>query len=479
MVSIVSIRLASYGMQRLSLLLGVVFSSAILFPQASTAQTRTAKDQRPNFLLIIADDCTWSDMAIHGGQAKTPHLQELAAQGMQFDRCFQAAPMCSPTRHALYTGLYPVKSGAWPNHTRAYGWVKSIAHYLQAVGYRTHLSGKTHIKPKTVFPFEYSKKRGNPDPAAVDSFFGECAAKATPFLMIAASNEPHSPWNKGDASAYPPGDISLPPVLADTPRTRELFSAYLAEITYFDSQVGELLGLLEKHKLDKNTLVIVLSEQGNAFPFAKWTCYEAGLRSAMLTRWPGRVKAGSRTSAMVEYIDIVPTFLAAAGIARPEVLDGRSFLPVLRGEAKSHKEFAFGMQTSKGIIACKTHYGIRSVRGERYRLILNLTPEIPFRNTVIANGVKFGWASWQAAAEGGDPRAKRLIHDYQYRPALELFDCDEDPWNRNNLIDKPELAEVAKRLRNQLDRWMKVQGDQGQATELAAKTRQGRGRKKK
>ena len=74
--------------------------------------------------------------------------------------------MCSPTRHALYTGLYPVKSGAWPNHTRAYGWVKSIAHYLQAVGYRTHLSGKTHIQPKSVFPFEFSKRRNNPDPAS-------------------------------------------------------------------------------------------------------------------------------------------------------------------------------------------------------------------------------------------------------------------------------------------------------------------------
>ena len=165
--------------------------------------------------------------------------------------------------------------------------------------------------------------------------------------MIAASNEPHSPWNKGDASVYPPEKIALPPVLADTVKTRELFSAYLAEITYFDSQVGELLGLLEKHELADDTLVVVLSEQGNAFPFAKWTCYEAGLRSAMLTRWPGRVEPSSRTEALVEYIDIVPTFLAAAGLPQPEILDGRSFLPVLRGEAKVHKEFVFGLQTSR------------------------------------------------------------------------------------------------------------------------------------
>jgi uncharacterized sulfatase len=458
-------------MQRPILTAGLLLAAVV--GQHSTAQ------ERPNFLLILADDCTWSDMEIHGGQAKTPNLRKLATQGMSFDRCFQAAPMCSPTRHALYTGLYPVKSGAYPNHTFAHDWVKSIAHYLQAAGYRTHLSGKTHINPKTVFPFEYSKKKNNPDPDVVDRFFGECKAKDTPFLMIAASNEPHSPWNKGDANAYPPAKLALPPVFVDTKQTRDLYSAYLAEITYFDSQVGELLGILDKHDLADNTLVVVLSEQGNSFPFAKWTCYEAGLRSAMLTRWPGRVKAGSRTQALVEYTDVVPTLLAAAGLAQPKILDGRSFLPVLRGESTTHKEHVFGLQTSKGIIACAEHYGIRTVRGRRYRYVRNLTPEIAFRNVTIAKGEKSGFASWEAAAAAGDPHAQRLVHDYQHRPAEELFDCEEDPWNRRNLIDRPGMASVAERLRRELDAWMMAQGDAGQATELAANSRQRRARKAK
>lgn len=326
-------------MRRLRLLLTLTASSALIPAQADPA---SAPAGSPNFLLILADDCTWSDMEIHGGQAKTPNLNALAKQGMQFDQCFQAAPMCSPTRHALYTGLYPVKSGAWPNHTMAYNWIKSIAHYLQGAGYRTHLSGKTHIRPRKVFPFEYSKL-GGIEPAAVDKFMGECARDETPFLVIAASNEPHSPWTKGDRSAYPPAKITLPPVLFDTRKTRELFSAYLAEITYFDAQVGGLLRALDKHKLADNTLVIVLSEQGNSFPFAKWTCYEAGLRSAMLARWPGKVQAGARNSALVEYVDVVPTFLEAAGLARPEVLDGRSFLRVLQGESLTHKDYVFGL----------------------------------------------------------------------------------------------------------------------------------------
>lgn len=120
--------------------------------------------EKPNILLIIADDCTFSDLEIYGGQARTPNLKKIVSEGMLFSRCYQAAPMCSPTRHCLYTGLYPVKSGAYPNHTKAYPWVKSIAHYLQACGYSTDLSGKSHIAPKSVFPFQYSGVKNNPDP---------------------------------------------------------------------------------------------------------------------------------------------------------------------------------------------------------------------------------------------------------------------------------------------------------------------------
>jgi uncharacterized sulfatase len=418
-----------------------------------------------NFVLIIADDCTHRDLEVYGGQAKTPHLNRLAAEGKKFTRCFQAAPMCSPTRHSLYTGLYPVKSGAYPNHTLAHDWVRSIAAYLKPAGYRAFLSGKTHIEPRSVFPFEYSRQDNNPDPQAMDRALGECAQSNTPFLLIAASNEPHSPWDKGDASAYPPASLRLPPVLVDTPDTREAFSRYLAEITYFDAQVGEVLALLDKHGQRTNTLVMVLSEQGNSFPFAKWTCYDAGLQSGCIVRWPGRVKPASTSDALVEYVDVVPTLLEAAGLPRPEILDGRSFLPVLTGQAGRHKEFVFGLQTSRGINFGPEHYGIRSARNERYLYIRNLTPEAVFQCAASRHPT---FQTWQRLAAEGDEQAKRLVHDYQHRPAEELYDVSADPWNRTNLIANSKLASVREELRRQLEAWMKSQGDQGQATEMAA-----------
>ena len=99
----------------------------------------------------MADDLTYRDIGCYGGQAHTPNIDRLATEGMRFTRCFQAAPMCSPTRHNIYTGLYPVKSGAYPNHTFAKDGTKSVVQYLKPHGYRVALSGKTHIAPKSIF----------------------------------------------------------------------------------------------------------------------------------------------------------------------------------------------------------------------------------------------------------------------------------------------------------------------------------------
>ena len=438
------------------------------------AQAQAAS--KPNMVFIIADDCTFRDIGCYGGQARTPHIDKLATEGMRFTRCFQAAPMCSPTRHNIYTGLYPVKSGAWPNHTRAYPHVKSIVHHLRPLGYRVTQTGKTHINPRAVFPFENFGGGKNPDMKFIDRLFAETAKGGKPFCLFACSNEPHSPWNKGDASVYPPAKVKLPPYIVDTPRVRSDFSKYLAEITYYDTQVGEIVGLLKKHGLSDNTLVMVVSEQGSAFPFGKWTCYDHGLQSAMIVRWPGQVMAGSETDAMVEYVDVTPTFIDVAG-GKPIVpLDGRSFLPVLRGKADTHKDFVYGIMTTRGIINGTDAFAIRSVRDTRYKLILNLNHKSKFTNACTKSPM---FQSMIAKAKSGDATAKRLVHAYQHRPAVELFDMKSDPLEMANLAGQSDTRKIEMRLRQKLSAWMKAQGDKGVETELKARERQGRDRKRK
>lgn len=441
---------------------------------------------RPNIVLMIADDCTYTDLACYGGQAATPHLDRLCSEGMKFTNCFQAAPMCSPTRHCLYTGLYPVRSGAYPNHTFVKDGTRSVAHYLQAAGYRTALSGKTHIKPVESFPFEYSKdgpetKGTNPDFEVIEQLMMDSKEAAQPFLAVLCSNEPHTPYTEGDARVYPPDSLALPPNFVDTPATRDAFSKYLAEITYYDSQVGRMLDLLDKHELADSTLVVVLSEQGSSFPFAKWTCYDAGVRSGMVVRWPQRVTAGSTSDAIVEYADVTPTFVDVSG-QPPQThfdgkpLDGASFLPVLVGDKTTHKSYTYSLQTTRGIINGSDCYGIRSVSNGRYRLVWNLTPDQSFQNAVFTTS---WWAEWVGRSEAGDETAKRLVKAYSSRPEYELYDVIADPWNMRNLADRPSMETVRRGLAAKLSEWMDQQGDLGQPTELKAKERQGRARKAK
>ncbi len=435
----------------------------------------TSKTKKPNFVFIIADDCTFRDIGCYGGQAYTPNIDKLASEGMRFTNCFQAAPMCSPTRHNIYTGLYPVKSGAYPNHTFAKEGTKSVVHYLKPLGYRVALSGKRHINPKEIFPFEYSGKNNNPDFAAIDKFISECKENGTPFCLFACSNEPHSPWNKGDASRYDAAKLKLPPYFVDTIETRENMTRYLAEITYYDGQVGQTLALLDKYNLADNTLVIVVSEQGSSFPFGKWTCYDTGLQSAFIARWPGKIKAGTVNNALIEYVDVLPTYIEVVSQTPPSILDGKSLLPVLLGKAKEHKEYVFGEMTTRGINSGSDYFGIRSIRSRRFKYVWNFTPEIKFQNACTNSNI---FKSWQEKA-ATDADAADKVRRYEHRPEEELYDITKDQYEWNNLADDPEYAAVKSELRKQLLKWMQAMGDKGQQTELEAFEHQNRNRAKK
>jgi uncharacterized sulfatase len=454
-----------------------VLSSALLFILPALLLSATANaEPKPNLMFIIADDCTFRDIGCYGGQAHTPNIDALATEGMRFTQCFQSAPMCSPTRHNIYTGLYPVKSGAYPNHTFAKEGTRSVVHYLEPLGYRVGLSGKKHIGPREVFPFENIGSGNNPDFSKLDPFIKECKDNKTPFCLFLCSNEPHSPWNKGDPSRYDPSKLKLPPNFVDTPVTRENMTRYLAEITYYDGQVGNALSLLKKHGLESDTLVVVVSEQGSGFAFAKWTCYDGGLQSAFIARWPGKIKGGTVSDALIEYCDVLPTFVEAAGGTPAPVLDGKSLLPVLFGKKKEHKKYVFGEMTTRGIINGSTHFGIRSIRSKQFKYIWNFTPEVPFKNACVKSET---FRSWEAKAAEGDADAAEKIRRYKHRPGEELYDVGTDPYEWSNLSDSPEHAVVKAELRRELCRWMNDMGDKGQQTELEARDHQGGGRKKK
>ena len=438
----------------------------------AVATTSFAEDTlRPNVLIIMADDCTFNDLPAYGGEnAKTPNLDQLATEGMTFNRAYLASAMCQPCRAELYSGQYPMGNGCAWNHSRSYADTRSIPHFLGDAGYRVGIAGKVHVLPKRAFPFE-----------PVSGFDASCVRDPTrehnvsgiqefmsrsdqPFALVVALVEPHVPWVMGDASAYPPGQLQLPKNIADTAVTREAFSRYLAEITYMDGQVGEILAALDDSGKSDQTLVLFTSEQGSQFPGNKWTNWDTGVHTALMVRWPGIVPQGRRTDAIVQYADVLPTLLDSAGVAFDrEDFDGSSFLPVLKGNASDHRQYVYGMHNN---VPEGPPYPVRTISDGEYRYVANLRPERLFIEKHLMGIKDEGrlnnpyWQTWIWDASQST-RTYGLVQRYMNRPAEALYHTASDPYELTNLIDQPEHAERVLEFKQALANWMSEQRDPG------------------
>jgi N-sulfoglucosamine sulfohydrolase len=448
---------------------GLAAASAVtgrgLLPTAKSA-TRG----KPNILIIMADDCTHNDLPIYGGQnAATPNIDRLASEALVFNRAYLASAMCQPCRAELYTGLYPMRNGCAWNHSASRPDVTSMPHHLKPLGYRVGLAGKVHVQPDKVFPFE---KIGGFDPSCVRNptrlhdlqHVRRFIAGDDPFCLVVALVEPHVPWVMGDASKYTPKKLKLPANLADTPRTREAFSRYLAEITYMDGQVGEILQVLKQSGQADNTIVLFTSEQGSQFPGCKWTNWDTGLHTALIARWPGKVTPGKRTDALVQYADILPTLVNAAG-GKPSRrnFDGTSFLPILLGTKSAHRKFVYGMHNN---IPEGPAYPIRTISDGQYRYIRNLSPDEIYIEKHLMGWSGKGelnnpyWATWVSNA-WNQPHTYEMVKRYMHRPAEQLYNTAKDPYEMTNLADDAAFSAVKARLSAELDRWTTAQGDPG------------------
>ncbi|HAK95415.1 MAG TPA: heparan N-sulfatase [Planctomycetes bacterium] len=434
---------------------------------AGVISAATAAETPPNFLLIIADDCSHSELPLFGGRnVATPRIDRLAEEGMLFRSAYVSMSMCVPCRAELYTGLYPLRSGVCWNHSSATPGIESIVQHLGRLGYRTGIAGKVHATPRAVFPFEM-----------VGGFERNCVAETAahdvsgirafmtrdpsgPFCLIVGLVVPHAPWTVGDPSAFDCAKLVLPPHFPDTPETRESLAKYLAEIAHLDVQVGDVLKALDAAGQAGRTVVMFTSEQGGQWPGCKWTNWNQGLHTALIVRWPGRVTPGAKTDALVQYADVLPTFLDIAG-GKPEALglDGTSFLRVLTGERDTHRRFAYAMHNN---VPEGPPYPIRSVTDGSFRYIRNLLPDALYIEKHVMGSTAHNpyWLSWLWASET-DPHAYAMVRRYMRRPAEELYDTSADSFELANLAADPAHAARKAALAAELDRWLAEQDDPG------------------
>jgi len=432
-----------------SALAGLACLHAAASPQKRPSRTA------PDLVVFLSDDHGFNDSSVYAStDARTPSMQRLAAEGMAFTHAFVASPSCAPSRAALLTGLMPARNGAEANQTYKRNGVRSLTEDLKGLGYQLAAFGKVaHGTDGPRHGFDVLDRRY--DVRTISDFLDR-RDHSVPLALFVGTNEPHVPW--AERPAYDPAVIALPPTLVDTPETRRQWARYLTDVTQMDAELGEVFDLARR-RLRPGTLFVYASDNGAQWPFGKWNLYDAGIRCPLIVAWPGVVTPGSRADAMVSWVDLLPTLIAAAGGSPPAGVDGRSFLNVLRGATARHRDEVFATHSGDG---ANNVYPIRAVRTRQFKLILNLFPDYAHTtNTDRGGGSGQGplyYAEWVARA-ARDEAAAHTLRRYHQRPPEELYDVIADPFELHNLAADPKYDGVIAGLRRQLDEWMRAQGD--------------------
>lgn len=435
----------------------------------------------PNILILLGDDIDRDSLGPWGGDAITPNLDQLAKDGVRLDKVYANVAMCAPFRQELYSGRVAWRTRAMPNHSRSVKGTQSLPHYLRPLGYQVGLLGKSHVGPKESYPFDKvgslpMKEDANPLALKLArGYMTEARDAGKPFCLVVASHDGHGPYTHGDVERYDAESLTLPPDSIDTPIYRNDLTKHYAEVTNLDALLGDLRAVLAEEKLAGNTLILFCSEQGNAFPFSKWTCFDDGLASGVVAALPGVIPADANSEQITWIADLVPTLVeAAGGTIADKDFDGKSQWANFTGGSEEVHPYAYGAFLNCNIIDNRDRvFPIRTIRDERYTLIWSprASEEIT-SNTSLSQALEWvkagektkgvpnsagSWVldAWDTKSEAAAKTVKRLHH----RPEWALFDRQSDPDELTNLANNPELAPELKRMKDELNTWLERWGD--------------------
>ena len=418
---------------------------------AGAAGESTERSRQRNVLLYVVDDQGMGDAGCYGNpEVKTPGLDALAASGTRFDYGFCTTASCSASRSVILSGLYNHANGQYGHqhayhHFSSFPEVRSLPVMLGEAGYRTLCAGKYHVAPEEVYHFERYLKGGAPANMAEQCRDFIADDSGAPFFLYFCTTEPHRPFHREGSAEVSPEDVIVPRYLPDTPECREELAAYYGSVERADIGLVRLIEMLRETGHWDDTLILYISDNGIAFPGAKTTLYDPGMRLPCVIRNPVQSAQGLACNAMITWADITPTILDYAQ-ARPKdaAFHGRSFLSVLDQEDPEGWDEIYASHTFHEITM---YYPMRVVRTRRYKLIWNIAfgLEYPFASDL--------WASktWQGLIARGDTHyAKRSVNAYLHRPRFELYDLEADPDEVVNLADDPAHADVLDELKRKL-----------------------------
>lgn len=423
-----------------------------------------------NFLFITADDMNWNSPGCYGNTINniTPNIDRLAAEGMRFEQAYITASICMPCRQSLMTGRYPHNNGA-PGFNPIADSMRTLTEELHDAGYLTGIMGKEiHYKPDQKYPWDQVTRMvedlGNGrDPEAFykfsKQFFEKAKTQRKPFFLHANSSDPHRNF---DVTGYfKPVNAKIPGFLWDVPPVRKEIENYYSSVHRCDATVQKVLQALEETGFKDNTMVTFLSDHGMAFIFAKSNVYMNSNRTCWIVRWPGVVEKGVvDTSHMISGLDYMPTIMEIAGLKPRVKMNGRSFLPVLKGERMGGFSRVF---TDINNMVDGMPFPMRSVITKKYGYIYNKWSN--GKNLLKNDGCTGPNIStmpyWTPLLEIAKktPEIQARINFFWYRVPEEFYDYEKDPDALNNLINEPDYQPIILKMQQQMVNEMFMTGD--------------------
>ena len=422
--------------------------SALLL--VALAACGTDSSDRPNIVILIADDLGWNDVGAYGNRVvRTPNIDALASQGLKFNNAFLASASCSSSRASILTGKYPQTHGLLHLHQVLPAHQQTVARLLGQVGYFTVAVGKWHLGRPALDEFDDVVVDKSPSGALEWVAHVRNRPKDRPFFFWFAANDPHRPYADDEQDlgpAYAPDAIDLPPTFVEGPGGRRELAQYYAEVSRFDDYVGRVLDTLDDEGVLDNTIVIVMSDNGRPFHLAKMHLVDAGTKTPFVVGWRGKIRRAADVDALVSSVDLAPTLLAIAGAPIPAEIDGRSFANVLEDPTAEHRDYVF---LSRNWHARNAHE--RAVRskdflykqnqfpgyGDCHRSQYSTSPGFrELRSAYLAGDLDPSWDSCFAAT----------------RSSEELIDV-RAPLPFTNLVDDPRYVDVSRRMSRVLRDW--------------------------
>ncbi len=438
------------------------------------------QEQKPNVVILTVDDMSCSSIGIYGNKVDdiTPNIDRLAGEGFRFTRAHVNFSICNPSRSCMLTGLYAHNHGSYAENGIRDS-VQTLPALLKQHGYMTAVMHKQfHYLPMEKFGWDSvystSMMQGARTPALFEKYVSEFAASAKkarkPFILVANTADPHRPfatrekdhWKKGSIlpsvrRIYDTSEVNVFPYLPEHPVIHQDVSLYYTSVHRADECVGAVLKGLEEAGAAGNTLLVFISDNGAAFPFAKHDAYRESTWTPLIFRYPGKIEEGKVDSIhMVAEIDIVPTLLDLLHIDDRPGTDGKTLVPLFLGEKQDGRDAIFTEYQFHTTLRGKVEpFPSRSVQTPHYRYIVNFWAN---GDSSLAPAVRSA-PTYDVMMFDKDPQIRERGDFYLYRTYEEFYDVVNDPACLDNLIGDPGLKDEISRHKQLLLQELKRTGD--------------------